>query len=455
MTALKVLAVAIFLAGPAAAEESISFLDQLKGQTPAAISGNPAAADNMPGTGLAGRLLHVDESGLRMGGVWMADSNGLLSGGVEPGKWSWNSALIVGANLNAEKLVGWKGASFGIQFLQFNGEPTNRQAGSVQGYNSLPGPLPLNRSELYELWYRQALFDNRLVVRIGKQLPNVDFCNVTRPVATNDQDLAIPSVTGLLYTPVFTLPSLLGTIGGYYNSVSGISVSVAPTKNSYLRYGWYDGNLARGQQSGMMGPQFNGYYFNIWEAGLTWVIADKYPGNIGAGLWHQTGVLTRAGVSQNGTSGFYLFGSQRIWSNEGRDTPADGGKTGDGKSVTGKSKICVFPEPAQRSSISGFFQYGVNDSSTMLINQSFGMGLTGFGLVPNRPADSLGAGMSWAWLNPNVFDRSSELMFQGYYQAHLVGSTFFSPAVSYIPTPGGDAGAGGAWAITFRVTVLF
>ena len=97
----------------------------------------------------------------------------------------------------------------------------------------------------------------------------------------------------------------------------------------------------------------------------------------------------------------------------------------------------------------------VNDSEILPVNQYFGMGLTGFGLVPHRPEDSLGAGMAWAWLNPNLLDRSSELMFQGYYQAHLVAGTFFRPAVSYIPTPGAASNLGAAWALTFRLTVLF
>ena len=284
----------------------VSFLDQLRGKVPASISGNPAAADSLPGTGLAGRILHLpDESGLRVGGVWLADSNGLLSGGAQPGQWSFNSALIVGVNLDAEKLVGWTGASFGIQFLQFNGEDTNGQAGSVQGYNSLPGSPPRDRSELYQLWYRQTLFEDRLIFRIGKQVPTYDFNNVARPVATQDNALAIPAVTGLLFTPVFVQPTLLGAIGGYYNSVSGITVSVAPTKNTYLRYGFYDGNVARGTQTGLTGPQFNGYSFNIWETGMDWIIADKYPGNFGAGLWYQTGLLQGPNhISQNGTGGF-------------------------------------------------------------------------------------------------------------------------------------------------------
>src|SRR5258705_3691452 len=43
----------------------------------AAITGNPAAENQLPGTGLAGRLIHLPEdSGLRLGGLWLADTNG-------------------------------------------------------------------------------------------------------------------------------------------------------------------------------------------------------------------------------------------------------------------------------------------------------------------------------------------------------------------------------------------
>jgi porin len=411
----------------------------------AAITGNPAAENQLPGTGLAGRLLHLPEdSGLRLGGLWLADTNGLLSGGAQPGKWSWNSALIIGANLDAEKLLDWKGASFGVQFLQFNGQDTNGQAGSVQGYNSLPGPEPLNRSELYQLWYRQTLFDDKIVFRIGKMVPTYDFNNVARPVPTQDEALEIPAVTGLLYTPVFVNPTLLGAIGGYYNSVCGLTVTVAPTRNSYLNYGFYDGNVALGVQTGLTGPHFNGYYFNILEAGVDWVAAGRYPGQFGAGLWYQTGVLHGPlGISENGTGGFYLFGGQRIW---GRSTeiPAPDGKN-----------AIPAGEGHQKASISTFVQFGLNNSDTLQVKEYFGLGFTGFGLVPHRPDDSLGIGLAWSWLNPNLFVRSNELMFQGYYQTHLYAGTFFQPAVSYIPNPGVNPKFNGAWALTFRFTFLF
>jgi hypothetical protein len=53
----------------------------------AAITGNPAAENQLPGTGLAGRLIHLPEDfGLRLGGLWLADTNDLLSGGCSTGQ---------------------------------------------------------------------------------------------------------------------------------------------------------------------------------------------------------------------------------------------------------------------------------------------------------------------------------------------------------------------------------
>jgi len=398
---------------------------------PIGISANPGAVDQVTGTGLACEWLgFTKDSGVFLGGVWAGDTNYLISGGEQPRSWSWNSLLILNLDLDSEKLIGWKGGKFGIDFLRFDGEPTNERAGSVQGYNSLPGPPPLHRSELYELWWRQELFDRKLIIRIGKTVPTVDFNNVLRPVPTQDQSRFVPSVSGLLYTPVFKNPTLFGAMPGYYNSACGVTVTLAPVKWWYLNYGFYDGSLATDVQTGITGPHFNGYYFNIAETGFSWRLGENHlPGKIGAGFWDQTGRLSGPnGISENGTSGFYLFGSQRLW----------------------------YQHPDKdNSGISTFFQFGTNCSETRPVNHYFGMGLTAFGLVPNRPKDSMGCGISSAWLNPNVFQRSSELMFQGYYQAHIIAATYVEPAISYIPTPGASPDLGSAWATTVQVTILF
>src|SRR5262245_42044290 len=147
-----------------------------------AISGNPGASDIITGTGTLGRLLGFGkDSGVYLGGVWIGDGNWLMSGGLDPGQWSYESLTLLSLTLDSEKLVGLKGGLFGIEFLQFSGQPANEQAGVVQAYEGLEASRPLVRQELYELWWRQVLLDGKLIVRIGKSIPTFDFDNVSRP----------------------------------------------------------------------------------------------------------------------------------------------------------------------------------------------------------------------------------------------------------------------------------
>ncbi len=396
------------------------------------VSANPGASDDTPGTGLVGRVIQEwlaagKDTGVWFGGLWIGDANFLAAGGTQPGKCTLNSLAILGLRLDAEKLSGWKGGKFGVEFLQFNGSPTNEQAGSVQGYNSLPGPEPLNRSELYQLWWRQSLFDDKFIFRIGKVVPTYDFNNVLRPVPSVEENLKIPAVSGLIFTPIFINPTMLGVMPGYYNSACGVTATFAPTKQVYFSYGFYDGNLANGTQTGMRGPQFNGYYFHVGELGTAWTVAG-YPGSAGLGGWRQTGQLAASEVTENGAGGFYIFGSQRLW----RMRPH-----------------------IDNSGISIFMQGGINNSKTLPVNQYVGGGLTGFALLPGRPDDSCGIGVASSWLNQNIFQRNNEVIIQSYYQMNLIGSTYFQPVVSYIPTPGAAPKLDSAWAFTLRFIALF
>jgi porin len=268
------------------------------------------------------------------------------------------------------------------------------------------------------------------VIRVGKSVPTYDFNNVSRPVPVTDSSLSIPAVTGLIYTPAFINPTLIGVMPGYYNSAYGITTTFAPTKPLYLSYAVYDGALASGIQTGLReGPVFNGHYFHIGEAGYAWTLgSQQLPGLLALGGWAQTGKLSAAGVTEDGAQGFYTFGSQRLW----RRRPG-----------------------TDNSGISGFFQFGINDSRTLIAHTYFGFGFTGFGLVPGRPVDSLGAGLAWSWLNRHFGFRSNEGMMAAYYQMHLVGSIFFQPTLTYIPNPGSKPGTPGAVALTSQVTALF
>ena len=397
----------------------------------ASISANPAAVNVETGTGAIGEKLGFKkESGIRIGALWIGDINYLMTGGVQPHKSSGNSLFQLKLSIDFEKRFGWKGGLFGIEFLRFDGSPTNVEAGCVQGYNGLTESPPLNRSQLYQLWFRQELFDKKLVFRIGKSIPSNDFNNVIRPLPLTEVSLAIPATTGVIYTPIFVNPSLLGVLPGYYNSAFGITVNFIPTETYYLSYGAFDGNLARGKQTGIRGPQFNGYYFHIAEGGLLWQIGEpKMPGKIAIGVWYQSGKLTAMpNIEQKGAQGIYLFGSQRLW----RRHPG-----------------------LDNSGLIGFVQAGINHAKTLPINKYFGAGLTFLGLVPHRPDDSFGCGIAFSKLNHHQFPRKKELLLQGYYQASLYKNIFFESALSYIPEPGAQNHLKSAWAGTARIISLF
>ncbi len=398
---------------------------------PLGLAGNPGAVNTTAGTGWLGRTLGIPaDTGVTFGGVWLGDSNWLMSGGVNPGNVTYNSLLIADLHVDLQKAVGLSGASVGAEFLQYNGQPTNAVAGSVQGYNSLVGPPPLDRSQLYQLWWRQEFFDGRLIVRLGKTVPTIDFNNVVRPVPVQNDTRAIPAVSGLLYTPLFINPTLIGVSPGYYNSAYGATITFAPRKDFYVSYGAYDGSGAQGVQTGETGPHFNGHYFQIAEAGYAWELGTQHlPGEIAVGGWLQNGPLALpSGVTQDGAQGLYAFGSQRLW----------------------------FENPGvDNSGVSGFFQYGLNHAHTLPVNQYAGTGLTAFGLMPGRAEDSFGAGLAWSQLNPNIYARHDEWMVQGYYQAHLFGTVYFQPAATFIPNPGAKSKLSAAWALTLRLLVLF
>ena len=404
-------------------------------QTPTAISSNPAAVNVGTGTGEIQRYIEKklgikDDHGISIQGAWLGDTNQIFSGGVpDAERNTLNSVLLVDLTIDTEKFNHWKGGLFGAQFLQLNTQNTNGDIGSIQGYNSLPGSPPLNRAELYEIWYRQAFFDKKLFVRVGKTVTTLDFNNVIKPAPLSEGAPTIPSVTSLIYTPIFTNTSMLGVIPGFYNTAYGITVNFTPVKEWYLSYGVYDGNSARGVQTGLTGPTFNGSYFHIGEMGGDWLIGkNQMPGNIGVGVWHQTGLILQPPLSEEGASGAYLFGSQRLWyRNPGYDS----------------------------SGISAFYQYGVNNSSALPMKQFVGAGLTAFGMVANRADDSMGIGTALSWLNQKSFERPTELMYQIYYQAQVIKAVYIEPALSYIPTPGASPNLSPAWAGTLRAIVLF
>jgi porin len=381
------------------------------------VPGNPGADNVIFGTGWLGRQLGLSESsGVRLGGLWLGNADIQMSGRM-PGSASFNSLGIIDVLLDMNKIAGIEGGSFAATFLQFDGQDSNGRAGVMTGYNGLTEQAPLNRSELYELWWRQVLLDNKLTIRAGKSVPTFDFNNVSRRLPIPDEKPYVAAVSGLLFTPIFVNPSILGVMPGYYNSAWGLTLSATPTENTYLTYGAYDGSLGLNRQTGIhAGPIFDSY-FTIGEAGFSW--GGDRPGKFAVGGWGQGGDMTS--VLPNATTGSRLTqnGAQGIYS-------------------TATNRLLDFTHEAGTGVVLGYLQYGINNSRTMIANQFVGGGVTGIGIVPFRPRDSAGMGIGVSWLNEPPLERSNstEILTQFYYQAHLIGDIYFQPTFTYVPNPG-------------------
>jgi len=91
----------------------------------------------------------------------------------------------------------------------------------------------------------------------------------------------------------------------------------------------------------------------------------------------------------------------------------------------------------------------------MIATRYLGLGITGFGVIPGRPMDSLGVEIAWSRLNRNRDLRADEILLQVYDQIQVFGSVYLQPALTLSPNPGERTARAPAIAFTVQSTVLF
>lgn len=398
---------------------------------PDVVNGNPAAVQIITGSGALGDWLGINENGFRFGGLHITDANGQLTGGNTPGKWGGNTLTVLDFSLDLEKSSNWKGAMIGSEVLFYFGDPVNTDAASVIGYNSLDSSTPDSRVELYQLWFRQALFDDRLVLRFGKSVATYDFNNVIRPINFNDKEFNISGLSSAILTPLYISPTQLGILPGYYDSAYGMTAALDVSDQFYVQYGLFDGNGITGRRTGLTGPLFNGYYVHLAEAGVNWTIGpDELAGKMGIGGWYQTGILTTTSGTVDGAKGGYFFASQRL----------------------------TYESPGVNpNGLCAYLQLAATNSEVIDTHRFVGCGLTYFGPIPNRDHDSIGFAFAYGKMNddPALGLGTQEAIYSWYYQMKVCKDLYLQQNLSYITTPAENPGVGDVLAVSFRAILMF
>lgn len=89
---------------------------------------------------------------------------GLASGGMHPGP-TYDGMTAVALSVNTQEAFGWQGGLLNVSALQIRGRSfTGERLGSL---NAVSGYDAGRSTRLFELWYGQGFFSNRLDIRVG------------------------------------------------------------------------------------------------------------------------------------------------------------------------------------------------------------------------------------------------------------------------------------------------
>lgn len=398
----------------------------------------------MPANGDAGgHRTRLADRGITYGLNYVGQVQGNLSGGIE------QRAVYVGrlegyADLDFEKLAGWKGLTVHANAFQLHGNGLST--------NYLGNLMPTSYIEahpttrLFELWAEQKLFNDVLSVRFGQLAVDSEFFTSGYAGQFLNATFGWPAIFA------FDLPS-----GGvaYPLSSPGVRLQLNPGKSLSWLTGLYNGDPAGTCAQSDDPQECNRYGTNFRTSDPAFVISElqyRYnkdkgapglAGTVKVGGWHHFGDFDdrRFGtdgvlladpasngipVRHSGNSGIYGIIDQQIW------RPASGEPD---KGVGLFARFSVSPD-GERNDL-GFYVDG---------------GVVFAGLIPGRPDDIVSLGAAYARvtgdareadLDAIVFGalqpvRDHEALLEFNYQAQVMSGWTVDADFQYIWHPGAN-----------------
>jgi len=397
----------------------------------------------------------IEDFGLRLGGSYTAEVSGVVDGGVRR-RGSFRNLLVLEAELDLGVSLGIEGGTLYAGYLSVNPERGgSRDSGDIQIYSNIESDRHLDA--LYEVWYEQRLFEDRLRIKFGKMDANDEFAFVS--VAGDFSH----SSAGFSPT-IFPFPSYPDSAFGV-NVFGSLSSADDPLRLT-LGYGFFDGAAAvDGIRTGSRGPATffrtnkSDDYFHVGQLELDWNQLGEngsvwwQDGRASIGGWAHTGRFEKFnGGTKSTTGGIFVTFEQRVWASDrlgdgaglDRGGWSHGGHLGEDTSEGG-------------GGVWLFAQYGLADASVSEFSQHFGLGVVLRGTIAGRDDDSAGLYVSFADLSDRSgagFDRD-EVAIDAFYKLQVTPSAFVQPELQYIVNPGGDRSLENAVVLGVRVGIEF
>jgi porin len=408
--------------------------------------------------------------GLNFGATYIADNIGNVSGGVSRGAIQFGR-LDLSVDADLDKLVGWTGGRFYANGYIIYGRGLSRNY--IHNLATISEIEALPDQRLYNAYFEQSLFNDRLNIRAGQQAADVEFFD------SQTDDLFINGTFGWPAIKATNLPA-----GGPAPpiAVPGIRVKAQVADNVTVFGAIFNGNPAAPGDGDPQTRDNHGLAFRVNDP--PWLIGQVHfdyhvdiggsalAGNVTPGGWYHFGDFdsqrfaadgfsladpTGSGIPAKlrGNYGIYAVVEQALWRPPGTETEKTVSASIPG--VTAFARIAY--SPPDRNLIDLYLDGGV--------------GFVGF--AAGRPLDRFGIGLAYMRISgaarsldvdTQFFNgiqspvRSSEALLEIIYEAHIKPGWLIAPYFQYvfqpsggIPNPGDPTGVSGIGdAAVFGVT---
>lgn len=384
--------------------------------------------------------------GLNFGATYIADNIGNVSGGVSRGAIHFGR-LDLSVDADLDKLVGWTGGRFYANGYVIYGRGLTRNyiynLATISEIEALPD------QRLYNAYFEQSLFNDRLNIRAGQQAADVEFFD------SQTDDLFINGTFGWPAIKASNLPA-----GGPAPpiAVPGLRIKAALTDRITAFGAVFNGNPAAPGDGDPQTRDNHGLAFRVNDP--PWLIGQvRFDYDIDIGGRSLAGNFTPGGWKHYGD-----FDSQRFTA-EGLSLADPSGSGIPAKLHGNYGLFAVIEQVLYRppgstdnttsASIPGVTAFGriaysPPDRNLIDLYLDGGIGFVGF--VPGRPLDRFGAAIAYMRISNTARNldldtqffsgvsspvRSNETLIEMIYEAHIKPGWLIAPYFQYVFRPSG------------------
>ncbi len=353
---------------------------------------SPGGEDSFGLTGDWGGLRkNWDQHGVGVAVVYKGDFFRNFSGGVQS-KNSYLDNLDLKVSIDAEKAFGLKGLSFFVYGLGNSGAKRGGTpgvyAGAVQGVDNIE--TTNDDFKLYEFWAQYTFEAEHLSVLVGLHDLNSEF------YVTDSSNLMLNPSHGIGYEI-----SQSGASGPsiFPYAAPALRLRLEPSKRIYVQSGIFNGPSAENSTNGShFEINARDGFLLINEVGISGT--EESPYKLGLGYWSYTKTFdSLKDASPVNSSGAYVLGDRSF-----------------------------------DSHLSAFIRYGMASSESFDGKDNLGLGVVYKGVLPFRPDDRLGLGMTR--VTPTDESQKPETQFEATYRFEAMKGVAVQPDFQYITHPG-------------------